>query len=53
MRKFLIKIYQTDSKTCINSVMEILTNLVSCGGKVFIHINARIPVKDAMKHHYP
>lgn len=50
IRKCFTKIYPRDSKKHINSVMETLTNPVSCCGKVFIHMKIRMASINSMEN---
>ena len=50
IRKCFTEVYPKDSKRHINSVMETLTNHVSCCGKVFIHMKIRLAGINSMKN---
>ena len=50
IRKCFTEVYPKDSKRHINSLMETLTNHVSCCGKVFIHMKIRLAGINSMKN---
>ena len=50
-KNFLVLIYKKGFKTPTNSLMEKLTNFVSCCENVFTHISTWIADKDLIKRH--